>query len=514
MHLERDKENLLRDFYSQDQKAVSQWKEYVFEDLELLKEIMPLDEKYTLWTQDTIVLPRADSVLELLKNAQYYGLQPAWYHYQDLKRQRLLLDDSVYKYDPIQWSKFEVLLSNAFTGFAQDIKYGKMKSDSIDLRENRKFDDNILLKILTNVRSNQSISSIIQQQEPRHEGYHQIKKLLFAFVPQMDQKKFTTVVFPWQDSLLFLKQLHKRLSEEGFLDSSILHTDSVKMSQSIKKAQLFYGLHKDGKAGKLMIAALNSWKQARYARMAINLDRYRVMPDSLPESFILVNIPSYSLEARYRDSLVFRSKVIVGKPRTRSPLLNSVFTNIVVYPQWNVPESIIFKEIIPKMQSDPHYLRKQNMVVLDKRDSIIDPATIHWAKANKKNFRYRIRQGEGLDNSLGIIKFNFSNPFSVYLHDTNARSLFQLEERSLSHGCIRVENWKQMANYLAAPSINPVDDPVIMRLLKAEKKANKNLGFKTYLYIRYFTLFDAGEGLKWYPDIYGEDNQLIDSYLY
>jgi murein L,D-transpeptidase YcbB/YkuD len=298
------------------------------------------------------------------------------------------------------------------------------------------------------------------------------------------------------------------------VDSSTLESDSVKMSQSIKKAQLFYGLRKDGKAGKLMVAALNSWKQAKYARMAINMDRYRMLPDSLPESYILVNIPSFTLEARFRDSLVFHSKVIVGKPNTRSPLLNSVFTNIVVYPQWNVPESIVLKEIIPKMQKDPHYLHKQNMVILDKRDSIIDPFSINWAKANKKNFRYRIRQGEGLDNSLGIIKFNFSNRYSVYLHDTNVRSLFKLEDRSLSHGCIRVENWQQMANFLVAPGTNPVQDSTILRLLRAEKKANKQLRVKTSLFIRYFTLYNRGDGLKWYPDIYGEDNQLIDSYLY
>jgi len=514
LHLERDKEKMLDDFYSQNQESVSQWKDYFFEDLELLKEVLPLDQKYSLWTQDTIVLSRADTVLALLKNANLFGLQPSWYHYQDLMRQRLLLNDSINKYDPFQCSKFEVLLSNAFTSFAQDIKYGKMKSDSIDLRGNKKFDTDALKQILDALKSGQPISSIIQQLEPRHEGYHQIKKQLLSFVPEMDQKKFTMVVFPWQDSLLFLSQLHQRLSEEGFVDSTTLPTDSVKMAQSIKKAQQYFGLRKDGKAGKLMVAALNSWKQAKYARMAINLDRYRMLPDSLPDSYILVNIPSYSLEARFRDTIVFRSKVIVGRPNTRSPLLNSVFTNIVVYPQWNVPESIVLKEIIPKMQKDPHYLHKQNMVILDKMDSMIDPFSINWTKASKKNFRYRIRQGEGLDNSLGIIKFNFSNPYSVYLHDTNVRSLFKLEERSLSHGCIRVENWQLMANFLAAPSTNPVQDSAIVRLLRAEKKANKLLRVKSSLYIRYFTLYDAGDGLKWYPDIYGEDNQLIDSYLY
>lgn len=512
--VEKEKGKLLRDFYSQDRNALSQWEDYAFEHLGLLKDLMPVDENYSIWSKDTLVLSHADSVLKVIKNANLFGLQPSWYRYQDLVRLRLLLGDSIGRYDPVEWTKFELMMTNSFVGFLQDLRFGKLRADSIDLRQQRTLDTSMILNVLRTLKSGQSIDSITQKLEPRHIGYHHIKKMLAEFFPHAQMDKYTVVVFPWQDSLQFLHQLHQRLLEGGFIDISILETDSLKMSLSIKKAQQHFGLHKDGKAGKMLIAALNDWDQARYARMAINMDRYRMIPDTFPESNIIVNIPSYTLYARIRDTIIFSSKVIVGKPKTRSPLLNAVFSNIVVYPQWNVPESIIFKEIIPKMQKDPGYLESQNMLILDRRDSLVNPKTIQWEKANEKNFRYRIRQGEGLDNSLGIIKFNFPNPYAVYLHDTNARTLFNLEERSLSHGCIRVEKWMQVANFLTQPILKPREDTVITRLLKKEKKATRPLRTKTALYIRYFTLYDAGKGLKFYPDIYGEDYLLIDNYLY
>ena len=512
--IEAEKEKMLKNFYDQDDESLSQLKDYLFRDVDLLKEVFPHRGKYSLWTADSIVLPKADSLISYLNDANLYGLQPNWYHFQELVRQRHLLDDSSFRYDPLVWTKFEVMMSNAFVGFAQDIRYGRLKADSIDQRKVRKIEPEFLSNLLDSLRSEKSMHSLISELEPRHHGYQQIKKLLREFCPKMEQKKYSIVVYPWRDSILFLHQLHRRLDEGGFLDSATQETDSVKMSLSVKKAQEYYGLKMDGKAGKMLIAALNNWDLANYARMAINLERYRMLPDSFPESYIMVNIPSYSLSATYRDTLVFSSNVIVGKPKTRSPLLNAQFSSIVVYPQWNVPSSIIFKEIIPKMQKNVSYLKSQNMVILDKKDSIVDPSRIVWSKANERNFRYRIRQGEGLDNSLGIIKFNFRNPYDVYLHDTNVRSLFKLEDRSLSHGCIRVEKWQEVSDFLSNPSIQPEEDTIIRKLLSVEKKAIRPLKRKTAIYIRYFTLMDNGEGLRFYPDVYGEDNQLIDSYLY
>ena len=511
--VERQKEKLLKRFYDQDQASLSQLKEYLFQDVELLKQVLPHQGKYSLWSRDSIVLSRADTLLKLLGSAHHYGLQPHWYHYQDLLRERYLLDDSLHRSDPSEWTKFEVMMSNAFVGFIQDIRYGRLKADSIDQREIRTIQPTMLAALVDSLISGKNLSELIASLEPRHQGYHAIKKMLAAFVPSMSDKRFTVVVYPWRDSLIFLQQIHRRLSEEGFTGDTAWE-DSINIATAVKKAQEKYGLKKDGKPGKLLVAALNDWHLANYARMSINLDRYRMMPDSMPESYVLVNIPSYTLEARYKDTLVFTSKVIVGKPQTRSPLLNAHFSNIVVYPQWNVPESIVYNEIIPKMQKNPSYLQEQNMVILDKRDSVVDPSTIHWATASKKNFRYRIRQGEGLDNSLGIIKFNFSNPFDVYLHDTNARSLFKLDDRSLSHGCIRVEQWQQMADFLSHPMVDLHSDTIVHRLLKKEKKASRLVKDKVHLFVRYFTLFQVGDLTRFYPDIYGEDNLLIDNYLY
>jgi murein L,D-transpeptidase YcbB/YkuD len=169
--------------------------------------------------------------------------------------------------------------------------------------------------------------------------------------------------------------------------------------------------------------------------------------------------------------------------------------------------------MLPAIQKDTNYLNKQNLMVVDKNDSVIPPSKIKWSKLSKTYFPYQIRQRQGDDNSLGVLKFNFRNKYSVYLHDTNARWLFSKSMRALSHGCVRVQNWQDLAHFLVRnDTVRYSADTLASWIVRQEKHVVT--GFrKVPLFIRYFTCEGKNGRLKFYDDIYAEDKMLTEKYF-
>lgn len=169
---------------------------------------------------------------------------------------------------------------------------------------------------------------------------------------------------------------------------------------------------------------------------------------------VIVNIASATLRVLDREgTTLLNSRVIVGKPGTPTPLFNASITNLITYPYWNVPRSIAVNELLPKIWKNPGpRLADLNLQVIDGWGRIINPNAIPWATLTPKRFPYRLRQSTGCDNALGVLKFTVTDPYDIYLHDTNQRSLFASENRALSHGCIRVAKPAELANLLLGTS--------------------------------------------------------------
>jgi murein L,D-transpeptidase YcbB/YkuD len=247
------------------------------------------------------------------------------------------------------------------------------------------------------------------------------------------------------------------------------------------------------------------------------MDRYKMLPDSLPERYIWVNIPSYSLRLMSHDTMVLASKVVVGKPITRTPVLSSSVSEMITYPQWTIPASIIEKEILPGLKKDTAYLRKKGYMLLNSKNEEVSPDSVNWAKY-KKTIPYKVIQGSGDDNALGVLKFNFPNKYSVYLHDTNQRSFFGQETRALSHGCVRVQEWEKMAYYIMTnentvayngkPKQIPVDS--LTHWLSIKEKHSIPLRTKLPVFIRYFTCEATNGQIIFFEDIYNEDKQMTE----
>ena len=183
--------------------------------------------------------------------------------------------------------------------------------------------------------------------------------------------------------------------------------------------------------------------------MQETLNTYRWLNRFSAETRVVVNIPSATLRVSDRQGeTLFSSRVVVGKPSTPTPLFTAYIPSVVIYPYWNVPRSIMVRELLPKIRKNPvATLNAMKLQVINAKGQEVDPTTINWNTPTNA-FPYRLRQSTGCDNALGVLKFNVNSPYDIYLHDTNARQAFERENRQLSHGCIRVEKPDLLANLL------------------------------------------------------------------
>ncbi len=240
----------------------------------------------------------------------------------------------------------------------------------------------------------------------------------------------------------------------------------------------------------------------------INLDRWRSEGDGFGSRYILVNIPSYTLYAVDNNVPVLESRVIVGTTETPTPVFSSRLTQFITYPYWHVPRKIAVKEYLPAIQQDTSTIRKYHFDVLDRQGTMLNPDSIPWDTYTADNFPVTLRQREGPENALGVIKFIFANPYAVFLHDTNAKYLFREDVRALSHGCIRMEQAEGLAHYLITGTRGK-QSKWVARFLKEREKHTVTLSKPIPIHVRYFTAEVRDGRLQVYPDIYGLDKMPV-----
>ena len=492
-----------------------------------VKDFYTRNEFSTVWSHMENWEPLTDTLIRFIQGAEYYGLFPKQYHLNTLLSIKQTLDgDSVKRMDPALWTRADLAFTDAFMLLMKDLKKGRLGNDSTFLKKTNQAPENdFYFTSLKTLLEQKKFSELIASLEPGLKGYVQLKEALPAFLDSMDRRVYTYVVYPFKpndakDSLFFIRLLQKRLKESDCVESIAKLPDSLQLAVGIKKYQQQKGLKVDGKIGAPLVKNMNNTDLERFKRIAITLDRYKRMPAVMPEKYIWVNLPSYYMQVYDADTVVLESKIIIGKPQTRTPLLYSVISDMVTYPTWTVPNSIIKKQYLPKLKANPYYLSNIGLKLMDSKGEIIDPGTVNWSKYTK-GIPYKVVQGSGDDNALGVLKFNFSNPYMVYLHDTNERYLFKNASRALSHGCVRVEKWDKLAYYIArndsmnlkeGDSLKYNTDSIRTWL---ENKEKKRIGVKNGipLFIAYFSCEAKNGKIRFYDDVYGEDKLMREKYF-
>jgi murein L,D-transpeptidase YcbB/YkuD len=476
------------------------------------------------WSSAREWLTQGDSLFLFIEHAKHYGLFPTDYHSHQLIAIRSAFAADAFKdkatKDAASWARADLMLSDALINIFHDIKLGRLPKDSITLRRDSVLTEEFISSKFNAAASGLSLDFIIPTLEPKHDGYRQLKEGIKTFLDSANFNAITTIVFPNKNRDELKAAVAKRLFELRYVDSSYTSIDSARFVAILKKYQKENRLTVDGKIGAQTVRMLNLSDDEKFRRIAITIDRYKMLPDSMPARYIWVNIPSYTLRLMNLDSLVVASKVVVGKPITRTPVLTSAVSEMITYPQWTIPESIIEKEILPGLKKDTGYLRKKGYSLLNGKNEEVNPDSINWSKYNKK-IPFKVIQGSGDDNALGVLKFNFYNKYSVYLHDTNQRSFFGADSRALSHGCVRVQEWERIAYYIMQNENDstgnkirtrqkPVPVDSLTHWLAIKEKHSIPIRAKLPVFIRYFTCEAHNGQISFFEDIYGEDKKMID----
>lgn len=282
------------------------------------------------------------------------------------------------------------------------------------------------------------------------------------------------------------------------------------LKNAIKHFQARHGLKADGVIGKNTLDELNLSPKIRLATLQESLSKWLQLPGKNAKAYLQVNIPSYDLKAINKGKTELKMRVVVGQANWPTPTLNSEIKTVVLNPGWNVPVNITEREIIHKILENPNYLEEHNLKIVANWNTNapeINPATIDWRKyAGPKDLPYRLVQSPGKDSALGKIKFIFPNKEHVYLHDTPQKSSFDLTNRNLSHGCVRLQKPTELLNYLGATNAN-LSQNKIEPYLNSEKTKYIALNKNIPLHITYIRAWVDDNGqVQFRRDIYKQKN--------
>jgi len=233
--------------------------------------------------------------------------------------------------------------------------------------------------------------------------------------------------------------------------------------------------------------------QAAIDRVIDNMERWRWLPRQLGETYVMVNVPDYTLKVVHDHQEEWRTKIVAGKPQTPTPLLSARMDNVLVNPSWHVPQSIIKNEYLPRYGRDPNIFARMGLEVKRNHDGTLS-----------------VTQPPGAHNALGRIKFNFENQFSVYLHDTPQKQLFAAAKRDFSHGCMRVENPTKFGEVVMRLAMNGrAPDAEQLAALFGRSERTFKLDNGPMVHLTYQTAFvDENGKLEFRDDVYGMDARI------
>lgn len=288
------------------------------------------------------------------------------------------------------------------------------------------------------------------------------------------------------------------------------HYDAA-LVEALKRFQSRHGLAPDGIVGAQTLLALNTSPARRVEQIRANLERLRWVAADLHGDRLLVDIVGYHADLVLDGLPVWESKVIVGKPTRKTPSLRDSVVSLVFNPKWVVPPTILREDVIPGTARNLDYLARHRLRIVDRSGQTVDPSTIDWAGARQSGFPYMVVQQSGADGSLGRIKFSLSNPYAIYLHDTNARSLFRRAERALSSGCVRVEKPAELALLLLGdPSQWSAE--ALDAALDSGRTRTVGVGRDVTVLLHYSTAgLDEHGQLQLRNDIYDHDSAIVDA---
>jgi L,D-transpeptidase YcbB len=469
-----------------------------------------------VWFVDGKARPEAKQLVELLSKLDAQDLDPIDYRPAELSH---ALDAVAHSDASTKPEDVEVGLTWAALLAASDLRYGRVMPKTVEARWLVERDKVDLVSALQRALDGGGLQPMFEAQVPSHPQYAALLGALQRYreiavhggwpvVP-----KGPVLVEGKPADAARLRALAERLQAEGFLAAVPPELASAApgskaryskdLADAVARFQNTRTVEIDGSLGPETQEELNVPVLNRLRQIALNVERWRWVPDDFGPRAVLVNLPGYRLDVEESTRPVMSMRVVVGQEGWETPVFADRIRFLVLNPYWNVPPNIVRAEILPKLASDPGYVAEHDMeLVSGERD---DSPVVLASRIYDVGNGVRLRQRPGGDNPLGQIKFMFPNKYDIYLHDTPSGAIFEKADRSESHGCIRLEHPMDLAHYLLR------DDPKwsvgqLEEAIASGETKEVPLAQPVPVYLLYFTAAPMSNGaVAFYEDIYDID---------
>lgn len=450
------------------------------------------------WTGNATAEAEGRVVVSALQDAQVEGLDPFDYH----------VGVSMFRASPttpMEQAEHDLILTDGVLRYARELRTGRAQLRDLDGDVDLPKQTLDATTALDAALRRGNLTEFLAGLEPPQPEYARLKNALARY-------RWIAADGGWRELPPTMSIDVDEDSDSGaalrerlaFEDDQLAHSN---LDDALKRFQLHHDLDDDGRVGPRTLAALNVPVSDRVMQIEANMERWRWLPGNLEPERIEINVPEGQLNVVANGASVLASRVIVGKRASPTPILRTIATAVTINPPWNVPAKIASGEILAKLRRSADYLQSENMVLVDGPPGDPYGRSIDWR--NIKSFPYRVRQLPGPKNALGQIKLELPNRFDVYLHDTPAKAAFDLDERNLSHGCVRVQQILGVASYALSGDANALVDK-LTRAISSGTTQRLALSRPLPIYFLYWTTFVDSDGtVEFHPDIYGRDDRLI-----
>ncbi len=444
-----------------------------------------------------------EDALELIEASKEDGLEPEYFQLSKLQALKKADDREA----------FDIQLTESIAELATALRFGILDQDKyIDGGLSARKDIRHPVKKLQEALQSESLKEAIHAQRPTLSIYDKLRATLKKY-REIDAHDHPELIAPGSslhkgDSGTRVNQLIARLHDQGYLSDEPLPTKfSDAVENAVKALQTEHGITADGVVGKDTLDALNITPAERIATIRANMERVRWLGKLPAGRAIVVNIPRFHVEVLDDKDVTWSGRVIVGAEYTKTPIFRDQLQYVEFNPTWTVPRSIIRRSLAKKILDDPKYLEQKHFYLAKANGQQVDPASVDWSSLTPHSFPYWVVQKPGPHNALGRVKFIFPNAHSVYLHDTPNKALFDKNQRTFSHGCIRLQKPLELAEVLLGKQ--GWDKTKIDEVIASEKTTRVNLDTQIPIIIGYWTVDYEDNELRFINDVYDRDATLI-----
>lgn len=476
-----------------------------------------------VWFTGNEPRPALAIALQTLRAAGERGLSPEDYAIDVLERQVEPLRSGRGEHKEVMGADRAITVT--LLRFMSDLRYGRIPPQEVEphFRAHPKA-ARFAAELRSDVVANR-LAAAIDAVEPAFPLYGRLKGLLARYrLLAAEPAIVLPALAPAQtkiavgDRYAGVRSLRAALVRLGDLDEDSAQpagdTYTATLADAVRRFQARHGLQEDGILGRETLAALNVPPSARVVQIALSLERLRWLPDLPPGALVAINIPSFRLwafaDAAESGRATLSMPVVVGRAvRTETPVFIGEMRWVEFSPYWNVPPSILRKELLPRIARDPSYLDREEMEVVDAgADGTVYAGIDETTLGALSSGAARLRQRPGPRNALGGVKFVLPNSLDIYLHATPAEELFARPRRDFSHGCIRVREPEALAEFVLRGS--PEWTPAAIRAaMTSGENRTVRLAAPVPVVIFYTTVIvDSAGSAQFLPDVYGHDARL------